>query len=142
MPRRDESLWGLMVRSGNLPDSFLRGVDDSVALAELVGRSSLDCALDELAGRAILVATEDQLTAALTVIELDGVARRLVLCPPGVSAGHISQINAAADIDLVVFDGTVTKAAIPDDAGRSCAARKLAPAIQYGPGAAETSGSF
>jgi len=60
----------------------LHGLSVSVALADLARGTSLGGRLPELAGRSVRVATGDQLTAALASIELDGVARRLILCPP------------------------------------------------------------
>ena len=116
MPQGDASLWDLIARGGNLPGRLLHGAAHRVALDKLVVGSSLDGSLAELAGSAVLVATADQLTAALAVIELDGVARRLVLCPPDVPAEHIPQIIAAADIDAIVSDGTMSRGAIPDRA--------------------------
>jgi len=55
-----------------------------------------------LEGRSVLVATADQLTAALALIALDGVAHRLVICPPGVPDEQLSEIIATAHVDAVV----------------------------------------
>jgi acyl-coenzyme A synthetase/AMP-(fatty) acid ligase len=52
----------------------------------------------------VLIATEDQLTAALALIELDGLARRIVLCPPGLPSEHLPLIREAAEVDAVVTD--------------------------------------
>src|SRR2546427_12564857 len=83
MPPRDgRSLWDAVRAAGALAERTLLGVEASVRLGELVGGSSLGGRLEELRGRSVLVATRDQLTAALALIELDGVARRLVLYPP------------------------------------------------------------
>jgi acyl-coenzyme A synthetase/AMP-(fatty) acid ligase len=38
------------------------------------------------------------------MIELDGIARRIVLCPPGADPAHLPQIAATADIDTIVSD--------------------------------------
>src|SRR5262249_7211748 len=83
----------------------LRRRDRSVALDALVRGTSLGGRLQELAGRSVLVATGDQLTAALTLIELDGVARRLVLCPPDLAAEHLPSVIADAEIDAIVTSG-------------------------------------
>lgn len=74
----------------------------SVALADLVRGSSLGGGLGDLAGRSVLLATDDQLTTALALIELDGVARRLVLCPSDVAAEHLPAVIADAEIDAIV----------------------------------------
>lgn len=83
---------------------FFWGAERSVAFADLAGATSLGGRLNELAGRSVLLATQDQLAAALALIELDGVARRIVLCPPDLAAGHLPEIAANAEVDAVVSD--------------------------------------
>src|SRR5271155_4979044 len=60
--------------------------------------------LADLAGRSVLVATGSQLTAAAALIELDGIARRLVILPPDAEADHLGAVIAMAGIDAVVVD--------------------------------------
>src|SRR5262245_38372218 len=81
----------------------LWGVEE-VSLDELAFASSLGGRLDELRDRAVLVATGDQLTAALALIELDGVARRLIVSPPDLSREHVPHITATAEVDALVSD--------------------------------------
>jgi acyl-coenzyme A synthetase/AMP-(fatty) acid ligase len=88
----------------------LHGRRLSVALAELVHGTSLGSRLPELAGRSVLVATGDQLTAALALIELDGVARRLILCPPDLAPEHLPTVIADAEVDAVVTSGQMDAA--------------------------------
>ena len=54
----------------------------------------------------MLVATRDQLTAALALIELDGIARRLVLCPPDFSFEHLPFHRCWPLMDAIVSDRT------------------------------------
>src|SRR3989442_12868962 len=83
MPPRDgRSLWDAVRAAGALAERTLWGAEASVRLGELAGGSSLGGRLEELRGRSVLVAARGQLTAAVALIELDGVARRPVLCPP------------------------------------------------------------
>jgi acyl-coenzyme A synthetase/AMP-(fatty) acid ligase len=82
----------------------LWGRQAQVALGELRHGSSLDTELSKLHDRSILIATRDQLTAALALIELDGVARRLTLLPPDVPREHLSTVIADAAIDTVLGD--------------------------------------
>ena len=63
--------------------------------------------------RSVLVATTDQLTAALALIELDGVARRLVLCPPDSPLEHLPFIMEAAAVDAIVSDRSTLGPNIP-----------------------------
>jgi acyl-coenzyme A synthetase/AMP-(fatty) acid ligase len=58
----------------------------------------------ELAGRSVLVATASQLTAALALIELDGIARRLLILPPDADPAHLAAVIDIAAIDAAVVD--------------------------------------
>jgi non-ribosomal peptide synthetase component F len=82
----------------------LWGRQAQVALGELAHGTSLDTDLSKLQGRSVLVATRDQLTAALALIELDGVARRLTLLPPDVPREQLPAVIADAAIDAVLCD--------------------------------------
>ena len=86
-------------------DRQLHGLATSVALADLANGTSLGGRLPELAGRSVLVATGDQLTAALALIELDGIARRLILCPPDLAIEHLPTVIADAEVDAIVTSG-------------------------------------
>jgi len=83
---------------------FLWGADASIALSDLLHGTSLGGRLLELAGRSVLVATQDQLAAALALIELDGVARRLVICPPDLPATYLPSLITKAGVDAIVSD--------------------------------------
>jgi acyl-coenzyme A synthetase/AMP-(fatty) acid ligase len=76
----------------------------SVSLTELAGQTCLDGRLGELSGRSVLLAVADQLVSGLAIIEMDGVVRRMLLCPPDLAADHISALIADAEIDAVVTD--------------------------------------
>ncbi len=54
----------------------------------------------------MLVATKDQLTAALALLELDGIARRLILYPPDLPLEHVPFVIASASVDAIVSDRT------------------------------------
>src|SRR6267378_1340270 len=77
-------------------------VETGVALSDLARGTSLGGRLAELRGRSVLIATGDQLTTALALIELDGVARRLILCPPDVAPEHLPSVIADAGVDALV----------------------------------------
>jgi acyl-coenzyme A synthetase/AMP-(fatty) acid ligase len=87
------------------PPRFFWGAHDSVAFTDLINGSSLRGRLGAFQGRSVLVATGEQLTAALAMIELDGIARRLVICPPDVPQDHLRAIVATAEVDAIVSDG-------------------------------------
>jgi acyl-CoA synthetase (AMP-forming)/AMP-acid ligase II len=105
MPQNDrESLWSLLSGAGRLSDRFLSDPNFSVNLNELVESSSLGSALEELYGATALVATDDQLSAALALIELDGIARRIVICTPDLPLAHFPFLIANAEVDALVAD--------------------------------------
>jgi acyl-coenzyme A synthetase/AMP-(fatty) acid ligase len=107
------SLWDFLSAVEGVSDRVLQGAEASVALGDLVRGSSLGGRLEELRGRAVLVATADQLTAALALIELDGVVRRLVLCPPDLPLEHVPFIIATAAVDAIVSDRTAPETGMP-----------------------------
>src|SRR5438046_5202419 len=98
------SLWSALNGAGPLSDRALWGAEASVSLGDLVDGGSLGGRLDELRDRSVLVATRDQLTAALALIELDGVASRLVLCPPDLPTEHVPYVVATAAVDALGSD--------------------------------------
>ncbi len=104
-----DSLWKSLSVSGQLTDRRLRSVDASVSLGDLAGSSSLGGRLEELRGRSVLITTKEQLTAALALIELDGIARRLVLCPPDLAREHFPYVIATAEVDAFVSDREATE---------------------------------
>ena len=83
---------------------ILWGAPASIAVEDLRQRTSLGGRRRELAGRSVLIATRDQLPAAVALLELDGVARRLVVCPPDIAAEHMPAIVAKAGVDAIVTD--------------------------------------
>jgi acyl-CoA synthetase (AMP-forming)/AMP-acid ligase II len=106
------SLWDSLSAAGRLAERRLWGVDASVSLDDLRQGSSLGGRLDELRGRSILLATGDQLAAALALVELDGVARRLVLCPPDLPPEYLPFVISTAAVNAVVSDKTAAEAAL------------------------------
>jgi len=100
-----DSLWDRVRAAGPLRRRLLRDDAASVTLSDLDGASSLSEHRDRLRGRSVLIATQKQLTAALAVIELDGIAARLVLCPPGRSLAEIRLIALEAEANALIVDG-------------------------------------
>jgi acyl-coenzyme A synthetase/AMP-(fatty) acid ligase len=85
-------------------DRYLWSAIASINLCDLVRGSALGGHLDGLRGRSVLVATREQLTTALALIELDGIARRLVICPPDVPFEHVAFVMEIAAVDALVSD--------------------------------------
>jgi acyl-coenzyme A synthetase/AMP-(fatty) acid ligase len=91
-----------------LPGGRLYGVHHVVALAELAHSTTLGGRLEELRDRSVMLLAKDQLTAALALIELDGVAARMVLCPPDLAPEHVPAVMRDAEADACVVDGSGT----------------------------------
>jgi acyl-coenzyme A synthetase/AMP-(fatty) acid ligase len=111
-PRREvHSLWQLIDTAGRLAERWLADPVARVPLAALAEGSVLAKPLGELRGRSVLLSTRDQLPAALALIELDGIARRIVLCPPDIDAMHLPAVISTAEIDTVVGDAAAADSA-------------------------------
>jgi acyl-coenzyme A synthetase/AMP-(fatty) acid ligase len=101
-PASSKSLRDYLSSGSDASGPFLWAADAGVSLAALAHGSSLGGARAALEGRSVLLATPDQLTTALALIELDGIARRLVLCPPGLPDQQLAEIIPTARVDAVV----------------------------------------
>jgi acyl-coenzyme A synthetase/AMP-(fatty) acid ligase len=75
-----------------------------VRIADLIGGTSFGGRLEQLVGKSVVIATGSQLTTALALIELDGVARRLTILPPDAEASHFAALLAGAEADAVIVD--------------------------------------
>jgi acyl-coenzyme A synthetase/AMP-(fatty) acid ligase len=76
----------------------------SVSLTDSPHHTCLMDRLGELSGRSVLLAMSGQLLSALAMIELDGVVKRMLLCPPDLDARHIQSLINDAEIDAIVTD--------------------------------------
>ncbi len=76
----------------------------SVPLSVLANASILGGRLPALRDRSILLATHDQLPTALALLELDGAARRVVLCTPDLTHAQLAAVAATAQADAILVD--------------------------------------
>lgn len=105
------SLRSSIVAAGNLQSRMLAGLEANVPWGGLVHGTILPNEagglLAEAAafrGQSVIVATRDQFRAAAALIELDGIARRMVLLPPDVALEHLPYIAKTADADVIATD--------------------------------------
>ncbi len=82
----------------------MRDTKERISLEQVLAGTALDGRIHELSGKSVLILTHSQLVAALAMIELDGIARRLVICPPGIPSEHLPSIVSNGEVDSVVFD--------------------------------------
>jgi acyl-coenzyme A synthetase/AMP-(fatty) acid ligase len=102
LPSDGRSLWEFI--NAGPANGRLHGIRHVISLAELGHATSLGGRLEELRGKSVVLLAKDQLTAALALIELDGVARRMVLCPPDVAPEHLPSVIRHATADAWVTD--------------------------------------
>jgi len=88
----------------NLKDRSLSDARHSVSLTDIADRTCLKGRRAELSGRSVLLAVTGQYLAGLAMIEIDGIAQRMLLGPPDLNADHLAAIIADAEIDAVVTD--------------------------------------
>jgi acyl-coenzyme A synthetase/AMP-(fatty) acid ligase len=104
-PRNDvDSLRDSLRRAADLSGLYICDRERTAPLRDLLDGSYLGGHLAEMTGRSVLIATQDQLATALALIELDGVARRFVICPSDVGPEQLAAITADAEIDAIVSD--------------------------------------
>jgi acyl-coenzyme A synthetase/AMP-(fatty) acid ligase len=81
----------------------LHAPTSSVELRALEDGSSID-GLERLRGRSVMLATRTQLASGLALIELDGLARRVVLCTPDLTTEQFAALAVTAGADAIVLD--------------------------------------
>jgi acyl-coenzyme A synthetase/AMP-(fatty) acid ligase len=87
-----------------LPGRTISDARYTISLTGILSQSCLGGRAKELSARAVLLAPSGQLLSALAMIELDGTARRMLLCPPDLDPAHLDRLIADAAIDAVVTD--------------------------------------
>jgi acyl-CoA synthetase (AMP-forming)/AMP-acid ligase II len=97
-------LWDSIAATGAKIAMEFHGRGASVALSELAAGSTFGTALESLRGRSVLIATREQLPTALALVELDGVARRIVLCTPELTPVELARLAQTAQADAIVVD--------------------------------------
>jgi acyl-CoA synthetase (AMP-forming)/AMP-acid ligase II len=113
------------------PERFFWDRAARLCVNHLARGTGLAGRLAELAGRSVIVATSSQLTSALALIELDGVARRLTILPPDTAPDHLSALLACAEADAVVIDQSTPDHAAFDLPVRIVCAPTIVPAEHH-----------
>jgi len=129
---RVASLWKGLSESGKSSECFVQDAEVRFALVDLLTGSALFGRGEELQDRSVLLATKGQLTTAAALIELDGIARRIVLCPPDLSLEHLPYVIDVAEVDGIVTDRAMTKLGRGRPLYFSPCSRSLAPGHHNG----------
>ena len=125
---RRRCLRSLSESAGDLTGRSLIDPEASIPIAELVSGSVLNNRTEELYGRSVLVVTTNYAVTAAVLMELDGMASRLVLCPADFQKEHLSYVIRSAAVDAVVFEEPLTAADSMENLLLIPCSRKIAPA--------------
>lgn len=98
------SLWDRVAAARGGARVSFQAADSSIAFDELKTGSCLVGTLEALRGRSVLLALREQLSTAVALLELDGVARRMVLCTPDLTPDTLASVAKTAEIDAVLSD--------------------------------------
>ena len=98
------SLWESVASRGAAGRSALHSPTAVVELSTLARGSCLGGRLESLRGRSIMLAMREQMSSALALLELDGIARRLVLCTPELSPETLAHVATVAEADVELGD--------------------------------------
>jgi acyl-coenzyme A synthetase/AMP-(fatty) acid ligase len=96
-------LWQSLQRSDDSVVGAFHVPGGTVMLRALQSGTSIE-RLEQLRGRNVMLATRTQLASALALIELDGIARRVVLCTPDLSPEQFASATMTAEADAIVLD--------------------------------------
>jgi len=78
--------------------------DHRLSLGDFATRSSFGVSRRRFAGRSVILAVGDMAKAAAALIDLDGLARRVLLCPPGFDTDKIAIAAALVEADALAHD--------------------------------------
>jgi acyl-coenzyme A synthetase/AMP-(fatty) acid ligase len=101
---RCNSIREQLINNADCSRRFLWGASSHVSIGDLLRGTSLGGRLLELSGRSVLLVTHDQLAAAAALIELDGVASRIVICPSDITQEQFPSLIATGGVDAIVSD--------------------------------------
>jgi len=98
------TLWELTAAAGPVARRFLLDEHASVPLDVLAGATALGPQRAALRGQNVVLIVGTQRAATLALLELDGLARRIVLCPPDLKHQQLPHVMAMAEARIVVSD--------------------------------------
>src|SRR5580692_4120384 len=104
------SLSSAIIAVGARSSRLEAGPEGSATWDELASGTALEFRTDELQGKCVLLATIDQFTSAAALIQLDGLARRIVLYSPDLSREHLAFVADIAGADVTVTDERTSEA--------------------------------
>ncbi len=110
------ALCTLLAQSGASARRFVANPSVCVSVANLIGETAFAGRLEALRGRSVMIRMRSQLAAVRALVELDGIAGRLVLCTPDLPHTQLHAIGADARVDSVLTDDAdPAEGPLPDD---------------------------
>lgn len=97
------TLGGLIARHG-AGEREISTRDHRLRLADFAALSPFGPERARLAGRSVVLAVGDMAKAAAALIDLDGLARRIFLVPPGFAPDHLAQAAERLEADALVYE--------------------------------------
>ncbi len=92
------------------PSDVMMVCDSEVVTCESLRAFSSFKARSPFAGSNVLIAMAQPIDCGLALIELDGVANRVVICPPGLPIQQIEEIASQAGANIIVCDSVAALA--------------------------------
>jgi len=124
------SLWEKCAPQG-APSASFHTRDGVARISELKAASILLGKLETLRGRSVLLATYNQIATGIALLELDGVARRLVLCTPDLTPEQLSTVAATAQADAILIEEGAAPPGLPIETFYARATLSGAPAQRH-----------
>src|ERR1700742_4506863 len=103
------SLRSSLGTAGDISGRYVWGRNDEIALSDFLSGTALFGRGVELEGRSVLIRTSSQLTTASALLERDGLASRINLCPPDLDPAHLPYLIETAEVDGMVSDGALSQ---------------------------------
>jgi acyl-coenzyme A synthetase/AMP-(fatty) acid ligase len=120
------------IGGGRMPPGYLTGAEHRTSLGDLHQRSAITSGAENLRGRSVLIAAADPYVVALTLIDCDGLARRVTLYPPDLALDQLPYVLRYAEVDAVVSDGRFLGGASIGAACHALCTPALAPRVHAG----------
>jgi len=111
---RGGALWDLTARAGLSDTRRVSDASGDLRLADLGHAGNFEGGVETLRDKSVLISSARQLPAVAALLQLDGIARRLLLCPPDLAPEHLPAVIAEAEVDVIVSDGTGPGSQAPD----------------------------
>lgn len=101
---KSKSILASLLAAGNLSAHLSVGPGAGISWGKLAATSDIANRFAATRGRSVVVAPLDQLAAAAALIQLDGIAKRIVLYPPDMSREHLAFVADCAEANLILTD--------------------------------------